>query len=234
MNHAGETGRFDVDQLSKGQKQEYAYHFIKERIKSHTYKPLQQLKENQLSEDLGCMSRTPIRDAVKRLAAEGYIDLRSNGMVVTKISIEDVMEISEIRMWLESGTVKLFVERAQPSEIARVEELFEAHALAHREGRFEDANRLDNEYHLAIADGSKNKRARTMLAQLIDEYSRGAYALPPDEKHEQQVLAQHWAILEAVKNKEIALAENTMKEHLTTCVTHLKELKLNNYYLFTN
>jgi len=224
---------FDIEKLSKGQKQEYAYQFIKERIKNHTYKPLQQLNETLLSNDLGCMSRTPIRDAVKRLAAEGYLDLRSNGMAVTQVSIEDVMEISEIRMWLESGTVKLFVERAQPDEIAKVEKLFNEHALARSDGRFEDASQLDNAYHLAIAEGSKNKRARMMLGQLIDEYTRGAYALPPDEEHEKRVLEQHRTILEAVKNKDAALAERTMKQHLTTCVTHLKELKMNHYYLFT-
>ncbi|MGI6153017.1 MAG: GntR family transcriptional regulator [Christensenellaceae bacterium] len=216
----------------EGNKQEYAYEYIKHAIQTHVYKPLQQVNETQLSEDLGCMSRTPIRDAIKRLACEGYVELRKNGITITDVTIEDTMEISEVRMWLESGTVRLFVERASDSDIQSLGQLLDAHKKAVESKDFALAEELDAQFHMVIARDSKNRHAAALLRQLVDKYERGSYSLPYDEEHFNTVIGQHTDIFLAIEARDADRAAQCMVHNLNTCVTHLKEMKINKYYLF--
>ena len=74
---------------------------LKERIIKGDLKPGEKLSENKIAEQLG-VSRTPVREALQKLAAEGFVKVNPNlGMMVVGFSLEDIQEALQIRRALE-------------------------------------------------------------------------------------------------------------------------------------
>lgn len=93
--------------ISKDTLSDKAYRIIKEAIVSNQYKPGDLLVEESLAEQLS-ISRTPIRDALKRLQFEHIIKPNSNGkLVVSSVSLEDIQNVTVVRCNLESLAISL-------------------------------------------------------------------------------------------------------------------------------
>lgn len=107
INEANKPGNefsseLGIEMGKKGAKQEYAYEYIKRAIVENRFAPEQCLNEKDLGIELGGLSRTPIRDALRKLVYEGMIDyVPGKGMFVSEIRFEDLLEVSEIRIPLE-------------------------------------------------------------------------------------------------------------------------------------
>ena len=93
-------------------------------ILSGVYERDEILTESRLSEQLG-VSRTPIREAVRRLDQEHLVDLTSKGIRVVGISRQDIADISEIRLRLEGLAARWAAERATEEDIRALREIVE-------------------------------------------------------------------------------------------------------------
>jgi DNA-binding GntR family transcriptional regulator len=104
---------------------EKAYHLIKEKIISLELEPLAVIDEQALMDDLG-LGRTPIREALHRLAAEGLVIIAPRrGMFVAEISITDLQKIFEVRLLLEGFCARLAAARVTEGQITRMEALLD-------------------------------------------------------------------------------------------------------------
>src|SRR3954466_14937071 len=94
---------------------------IRERILAGDFEPGERLAEERLSEELG-VSRMPVREALRALAAEGIVTLgRRRGASVTTYSEQQIRELVEVRATLESLNAKLAARRHDPGQIRELE-----------------------------------------------------------------------------------------------------------------
>ncbi len=179
------------------------------------------------------MSRTPIRDALMRLVAEGLVErIPGKGLFVAKPSITDLLEITEIRFSLETTAVKLFTERADNQIKQELKKVIELHEKYHREGNNLEAVNCDNEFHFLIAKGSMNQRLNSIISKLIEENSRCAFMTHRDSGRVETSIHEHTKIYEAIMAGDGELAAELLRNHLRNWLEYIKEMQFKNYYLF--
>lgn len=196
------------DGLSRAQR---VYERLKEDIRSGMLTRGERIREEQVARALG-VSRTPVREALARLAARGLIETTAGGLVVATISRTQTLELYAMREVLEGSAARFAAQHAAPSEIAMLERLSAAF-----EDAFGDAGRLaglNRRFHAAILDAAHNRYLVRMLEELSD-----ALALLPGttfELPERGPLAvrEHAAIVTAIAARDADAAEQAARAHI--------------------
>lgn len=192
------------------------------------------LFEVPLSEELE-ISRTPLRDAMSRLAEEGLLErARGGGFVVRKFTISDVIDAIELRGVLEGTAARLAAERgARPEALSRMEkivaDLDACFGDVPGEVDFEAYSALNAQFHkeLAFLAGSE------IVGREVERAARLPFASPsaflPDKAdiasfRRSLTVAQHQhkAILQAIKAREGFRAESVAREHARTARRNLE------------
>ena len=118
---------------------EQAYNQIKDAICAGRIAPGDILSESRLAEDLG-MSRTPVREALRSLASEGFLEIKNGvGAYVKSLSSKDMENLYEIRCLLEMQAIKTSIYRITDQEIDDMERRFQAVYDACERGEHPDA-----------------------------------------------------------------------------------------------
>ena len=150
---------------------EAAYRSIRAGILDGRYAAGQRLAGETLAREAG-VSRTPIREALRRLQAEGLVRLVPNqGATVTGWSAADIAQMFGLRAVLESHAAELATPCLTGAQIDRIAELAErTYQLAHdRPPGFRAAMARENsELHLTIVAGAANERLAAMIASVVD------------------------------------------------------------------
>ena len=187
---------------------------LRERIFAHEFPPGTWIDEQALAAEFGT-SRTPLREALKVLAAEGMVTLKPRrGAYVTEVSDRDLDDIFPVLALLEGRVAHGATERARPEDLRRLEalhETLERHASAGNLDRFFEANQ---DFHRALLDLAGNR----WLAQVIHDLRR---VLRLTRHHSllargrvQQSLKEHRAILAAIRARDADRAADLMRTHL--------------------
>jgi DNA-binding GntR family transcriptional regulator len=103
-------------------KQEFAYSAIREAIVNGELRPKERLVIANLAEGLG-ISEIPTREALKRLEAEGYAIMTSNGMVVSSVSPEEFVDLLEVRIEFEGIAIRRAAKRIDESGLLELKKL---------------------------------------------------------------------------------------------------------------
>ena len=217
----------------KGDKQAIAYEYIRSAIMKNRLEPNTQLTEKDLSEELEDMSRTPIHDALTRLEHEGLVErIPGKGLFVTRASITDLMEITEIRLPLECTAVRLFIERADESMRENLAVILETHKRNFKTGDNLAAVASDNAFHFTIAKGSMNNRLYNTIYKLIEENARGAFMTHRDTERIDHSIHEHEQVLAAIRANDVELAVSLVRDHLNNWLAYIKEMQFKNYFWF--
>lgn len=217
---------------AKGNKAQQAYEAIRQKILSNVYPPGTALSERELSEQLA-VSRTPVKDALKRLHFEGYVDVTpERGAVVSKIGLSDTLELYEIREALEGHFVRLAAERRREEDVEQLERCLLLHRRMYEEGAFDNTEHEDA-FHICLARASFNHRLVSYLDMLIRQCGRTTVL---HNRHSAQriarSIAQHQAILDAVRAGDPDAAEQAMRSHLRDVIESTKTLLRDYYFLY--
>lgn len=196
---------------------------IYEEIVSMQLLPGEKIPETQLAEKFG-VSRTPVRSALARLAALGFVEIRpQRGTYVTKLSMHKILEARFIREALEVAVACHLAQHADDQLIAACEKIVEAQMTAAQESDALKFQKLDDLFHatLAAATGfdrvpkvveaekAHMDRVRNLsLIQLSGQYD--------------QVIVQHQTILAAIKSGSENDAKNAMQTHMKDVFNILK------------
>lgn len=177
------------------------------------------LSQLDLAERLG-ISRTPVREALRRLAGEGLVDaLPQRGFRVADLGLEAVMRRLEVRMLLEPGIARLAAARRQPPDLAALREAIAREAAARDSDAMHDASRL---FHMSLAHATHNDEIVSTLDGLwIVEVGRRLLARragAPEWQHSD--IAEHEAILDAVERSDGEHAERLAREHVADALRH--------------
>jgi DNA-binding GntR family transcriptional regulator len=193
---------------------QWAYEEIRRRILDGDLAPAAPLSEYQLA-DLLQVSRTPVREALKRLGHEGLVrSIPNRGAFVAELSVQDIREIYQIREQLESHAARIATETLSTAAIDELEEeLARAAALAAK-GRVKDTFESDIHLHKRIIDATKNRRLATILATLDDQVRRIRAISPRTPGRLEATLREHRDVVGRIKKRDASGAEVAMRHHL--------------------
>ena len=192
---------------------EHAYLYLKELILRGSYQPGDRLIERELAAKLN-ISRTPIREALFRLESQGYVKtIPRKGVVVSRFSEEEVIEVFNILSSLEVLAVKL---AAQKMDKATQRELdFKIQELMEFKEKDEENFNLEHiQLNHLISKASQSPKLNEILSGLIDYIHLAAnmgYETPGRRK---ESLNEHIEIMKALKNSEVEIAQYLMRIHI--------------------
>jgi DNA-binding GntR family transcriptional regulator len=193
-----------------------AYAVVREGIFSGRFEPGDRITEQQVVE-LSGVSRTPVREALRRLQTQGLVEVQPNlGAVVASWSSEDTEEIFELRALLECFATRLAGERITAEHLERMRELAQ-NQLAETQCNAPDLDRiaaLNNQFHQELYAAAGNRRLNRILVSLIEptlvirtfqHYSAGALL---------RSARQHLEVVEMFETGDIEGAEAVMRLHV--------------------
>lgn len=190
---------------------------IRQLILDGKYAAGARLKEEQLAETVGA-SRTPIREALLRLQAEGLVEFVTNrGAFVTEWTAEDLRSIYELRALLEGYGARLAALHAPASDIAALSVLAERmhDAWAKRRARaVDEISQLNNQFHRLLLQSGGNTRLEPMQRGLVQIplVVRTFRRYTPEET--ERSLGHHSEIVEAVRARDPDWAQAVMSAHI--------------------
>ncbi|NOX63463.1 MAG: GntR family transcriptional regulator [Chloroflexi bacterium] len=191
-----------------------AYETIKHKIVSLQLPPGSVIDEAALREELD-MGRTPIREALQRLAQEKLVTIiPRRGTFVSEIGITDLQRLFEARLVLEPFVVQLAAKRGRPEHWAEM-----ARMLSEMEGRLGDNEALialDAACHEIIYEAADNKFLRDSLVALYALSLRLWYYSLSQLGNMEEAVLEHRGILKALQKGDGARAALLMEEHIRT------------------
>jgi DNA-binding GntR family transcriptional regulator len=185
---------------------EQAYLQIKTAILTCKLKPGQMIYESEMIQAYG-VSKTPVREALKRLTQERLIQsIPGTCYLVTPVTVKDVDELWDMRAILEEVSATRAASQATETQLLELEaNIGEIFPIQQRDDlvRWYDQNMA---FHLALAEITRNSRLVTTLRSVLNEISRFLLLdpeLPPDTS---VWIHQHQRIVDALKKRDGALA----------------------------
>jgi DNA-binding GntR family transcriptional regulator len=197
---------------------------LREAIVAGKMAPGERFAEDKLAASFK-VSRVPLRDALRRLEAEGFVNFVShNEIAVSKPTVDEVEDFYLIAGALEGLAARLAVERATAEEISRLRELHQGLREAYQRKdlpRYFDAN---GKFHNFIAEIARNERLYRMVGEMRQEIRKTrilALQLPHRLDYS---MREHDQILDAFLKRNAELAESTVLKHLTNQMTAIRQM----------
>jgi DNA-binding GntR family transcriptional regulator len=189
------------------------YQQVREKIVCGEIEPGAILTEAELADEYG-VSKTPVREALVLLGHEGFVESMPRiGHVVATFTVQDVLETFHLRSILEPEAAGLAAERITEEAISALlknnDEEFALSERVHEDDFYERAYELNMEFHQHIARASGNRRLANLIKRLMEDMRR---MLAFDPRFVEP--RQHMEIIEALKRRDRAEAEQAMKRHL--------------------
>ena len=196
---------------------EQAYNQIKDAICQGRIAPGDILSESRLAEDLG-MSRTPVREALRSLASEGFLEIKNGvGAYVKSLSSKDMENLYEIRCLLEMQAIKTSIYRISNDEIDDLTRRFQAIYDACEQGDSPaqgEFSELDWELHSLLVDRCTNNYIKEIVAgnnSNLRRYQSLSVNVLGDV-HESA--RQHLEILRVLRSRDLDKLEEVLHAHL--------------------
>jgi len=209
-----------MDSLTKLNLDEYkplrdvVFENLREAILEGNLKPGQRLMEVQLAEQLG-VSRTPIREAIRKLELEGLVVmLPRKGAYVADVSLKDIIDVLEIRASLEGLAASLAAERISDEDINKLEQIMQDFNQGKDDFDVETLLRKDVEFHECIFKATNNVRLHQLINSLWEQVYRFRVTYISDYESTKNIINEHQLILNAIKEGNRDLAKKYAQEHI--------------------
>lgn len=196
------------------------YDALREQIVSGQLRPGSRISEHALAAELD-LSRTPVHEAVRRLAGEQLIEVRPRaGTYVARISAEMVEEALLVRGALELMVVEKAAERASAAALAALRALLARQAEAAREADAAQFRLIGDAFHAALADAAGMPGVWALVRQPKSHLDRYRSLVTPDARMT-AALIEHGDILRAIEARQPGRAAQAMRTHLRHVVPGL-------------
>lgn len=217
---------------------DHAYQVIREAIVALRLEPGQLVFEAELGSTLG-VSRTPIREAFRRLIAEELIEVQpQRGARITYISKKKIAEARFVRVCLEVSAFKEVAKQWDTNNI-RFQKLYDQvrGILADQKKMVDEHNfdtffQLDEKFHYTILETTNNSTLISIINQMRGHLNRMRYLELQETKHMRRLVTEHETIFEAVISNNMAETERLLIEHIRWIESNLDDLiqKYSHYF----
>jgi len=203
------------------------YQVLKKEIVRGILEPGSRLSENKLAKEMH-VSRTPIREAIRKLTAEGLVKTSPNKrMTVSKVSLVDMKEVLLVRGALEGLAASIAAKRISSQEIDKLEKIVTQMSLYATKKHLSSYCEVDDKFHDLILDVCGNKwiiKVRENLSNFIYRYRVMSLSVPERIKCS---LEEHRAIMESLKKHDSEEANKLSQIHMeNTIINILKNVEL--------
>lgn len=184
---------------------------LRQRIFRRELEPGSWIDELKLAEEYG-ISRTPLREALKVLAAEGLVTMKvRRGAYVTEVSEKDLADVYHLLALLESDAAGVVAARASDEELASLQALHqELEAAVGERDRF---FALNEQFHMRVLELARNRWREQMVADLRKVMKLNRHNSLLKSGRIEESLTEHRAIVAALTQRDAALTVQRMREH---------------------
>ena len=202
---------------------ETAYATVRRWIADGAIVPGSSLREVELAEKLR-ISRTPVREALRRLQAEGLVQRDPRGgYTLFEFSPDDLAQVYEVREALEALAARLAAKKRSRAQLGQLGDALDAMDAAVTRGDDNELERLANVFHETIAEASGNWYLQEALASVRGILERRRPKSGPYTVRRKSMQAEHYELYDALGAQDADRAEALMRAHNT----HALDLRLN-------
>ncbi len=189
------------------------YQQLLTQIQRGQLKPGDYLREQAIAEALG-VSRTPVREALRRLESDGLVTSEPRfGMVIRDLSYAEVIELYQIREVLERTAAQMSARVITEVELQELEVIQSRMEKVRHDAR--EMALINHTFHVAILNSAKNR----YLWKALESVQKAMLILGPSTmefpERAETAIEEHRSLLDALRARDVTLAEKVMGEHLT-------------------
>jgi DNA-binding GntR family transcriptional regulator len=193
---------------------EQAYAEIKRRIIHCEFRPGEALNEAQIGAALG-LGRTPVHQALHRLEVEGLISiLPRKGVLVSPLSLNDVLDTIEVRHTNEELCVTLAAQRAREPDFQAMRAIVAPTAALIAKRDIPGLMTIDLKFHGAISAAARNRVLADLLRGMHEKQARFWFMSLSDPVHMQNVQDDHLELIEALERRDEPLVREIARRHI--------------------
>ena len=190
------------------------FNTLREAILKGDLKPGERLMELQLASKLG-VSRTPIREAIRMLEQEGLaVTTPRKGAEVAKMTLKDMEDVLEIRDALDELAVRIACQKITDEQLKQLEDVKELFEKNTQTNNVKNIAEADVSFHDVIYEATGNPKLVTLLNNLREQVYRYRVEYIKDPKNYPTLIAEHEAILDSLKNRDVKNAVEAMHVHV--------------------
>lgn len=200
-----------------------AYAYIRDEVLSDPALHGSFVTEEEVAARVG-VSRTPVREAFILLAAEGLIDLvPRHGAYIPPVTREEIDDVLQLRAFLECKAAELVLARGR-APIEAMEAALRGQAECSGDGQEKEFTKWDTEFHLAMVRAANNSLMTRIYADLRARHIRiGIRALMATEHRQDEVMAEHQAIIDALRTGNLEAVNAELLRHIDNTVGRLRD-----------
>ena len=193
---------------------EIVYEELKRQILKGEIAPGHRMMEVELADDMG-VSRTPVREAIRKLEKEGLVTIEPRkGAYASDISIKEMIDVLEVRQYLESLAAGMAAARITPEEKLKLQEATDAYKQAIESEDTSEIIKWDENFHKIIVDCSGNKTLIQMISQVQELALRFRYIYYDDFSRYRNQPLEHKEIVEAIMSGDSEKARHAADVHI--------------------
>jgi DNA-binding GntR family transcriptional regulator len=204
----------DIISIPRASLHEQVAYRLRELLVEGHIAPGAKLNERELAERLN-VSRTPLREAIKMLAAEGLVELLPNrGAVAVSLSEQDVLDTFEVMAGLEGMSGELAAQRISDAELLEIKALHYEMLAAHTRHDLSGYYRLNAQIHQAINQAAKNPVLQTTYTQVNARLQALRFRSNQDEAKWKSAVDEHGQMIDALQRRDGAALRAVLVQHL--------------------
>lgn len=205
------------------------FNALHKAILTGRFKPGERLMEIHLADQLG-VSRTPIREAIRKLELEGLVTMiPRRGAVVAEMTVKSMRDVLEVRRSLDVLSVELACDRITEQELGQLKLSCDEFAAAIKTGNATVMAQADIAFHDIIVEATGNLRLKQLLNNLAEQIYRYRFVYLQDDIRHDMLVTEHEAIYEGIREREKDKAAEAAKIHIDnqeiSIIDHIKAEK---------
>ena len=199
------------------------FNTLRKAILRGNLEPGERLREIHLADKLG-VSRTPIREAIRKLELEGLVVMiPRKGAVVAEITEKSLRDVLEVRRALEALAVRLACEKILDAEVEELKVAAERFEEALEPGDVTAFAEADVRFHDIIYRATDNQRLIQLLYNLREQMYRYRVEYLKREDAHETLLEEHQAIIETIEKRDVAKAVEAVRTHIDNQVVAVSD-----------
>ncbi|MYL71561.1 FCD domain-containing protein [Halobacillus litoralis] len=207
------------------------YEYLKNHILFRHLPPGTQLVENMIGKELQ-VSRTPIRNAMKKLEQEGLVKIYSNrGAFVVEPTIEEIRQAFDMRRHLEKMTLEQIYDQMNEEDFFQLEEWIEHERKTYETRDILEYLDVNKQFHMTLALKTKNTFLIDFTERILNQinvYLMLYDVFVDEDLYEEQRFKEHELLLEALKNKDLSRLLQLIDQHMEESLNYMSLSKRSN------